>query len=107
MVRPVTKIQRQRDELYTYLVKSLDRYSFERGVGFHKEVLGLATYDDFLATQRRFADSRKKLELNRLEYLRQTLVPQSKLMDEEYMIEHSIMGYVANSRGQLVLLAPR
>lgn len=103
----MAKIAADREALYQYLVRNMDDYTFDRGFGFNQEVLGYKTLDEFRLGQRQFADTRKRAELTQLFHLRDVIVPNAELMDEEYMSPHKVHGFVVDKTGKIVFLAPR
>lgn len=101
-----TDLIMRRTKILSVIERSLTCHEFDRGISFHKRVLGFSDYDEFIKRQNEILNEADSNALYQIESLIRIL-PNTKLMDKEIMIESKTSGLVFNKAGEIVFLCNR
>lgn len=90
-----------------YILNGMTQYDFDRGLGFDDNVMGFTSYKDFVEFQRSYINELKVDQLGVIEYLRDHIVTNSKMMDKEEMSTIETDGFCLNSSKKIVFFHER
>lgn len=86
-----------------YVLSKITQYHFGRG----EPPLRFRNYQDFVNTQVNLINGFNERSVQAMEFLRDQIVPRSRIFDEESQIDFSNHGFVFDREGKVVFIMPR
>lgn len=97
-------LQQRGRNLYYKIIRSMDTYSFERGLEHSEdEFLGFNSYKDF---QLDFINKLTEGQMDTFDFL-SGIEPHIRILEEESEIDVPMSGFCINSDGKIVIISPR
>jgi hypothetical protein len=101
-------ISERKEAMIDYILNRMSKYDIKRGLGLEEDdVMGFKSYSDFVEFQRSYINDLKEDQLGVIEYLRNHIVPNSKIMDKEYMSTWETDGFCLDSSKNIVFFHER
>lgn len=90
----------RKNELLRFLLSGIDESHFTRGLDDLR--FGFKSYNEFVQYQQRIISQSDESNISTLEFIKNTLVPRSKVVDRPSMNAYKIAGFVFDSSGGIV-----
>jgi hypothetical protein len=95
----------RKHDLINFLTNGVEEFHFTNGL--HGQQLGFYSYNDFLNYQKWIIDQFNETSISTLEFIRDTIVPNSRVLDRPTMDIYNIAGFVFDIDGKIVFYNPR
>lgn len=98
----------RREAMINFLLQNMNEYTFNRGLNhWGNDYLGFRSYNEFIEAQRKFVNRMDEGQLRTLEFMKDQMLPESRLLDEEVNSVIKINTFILNVTGKLILTIPR
>lgn len=100
-------LQQRKQALLNYILEGMDKYAFERGLGFNDEVSGFKSYNEFAQYQLNIINGFNEGSVKTMEFLKDGILPMSEILDEESMTTMDAGRFYFSKDGKIVFVSPR
>lgn len=97
-------LQERKQKLWYFIFQRMQKDEFKRR---GNEVMGFHNYDDFVQHQVNYVSALDESHLTTIEWLRDSFLASSRLMDKEYMSPRRPSGFCFDSDNRVVLFCER
>jgi len=94
-----------RTNLFDFVINGIDQYHFNRGLD--RISLGFKSYNEFKKFQEDVINNLDYNSLMNLNFIQNSLIPKSRIIDRTNMSTYQIVGFVFDVNGNIVFYDPR
>lgn len=99
--------KQRKDAIFNFIVSNMDQNEFDRGQNGHQKVMGFKNYDDFISHQQNVVNDLDDTTITLMEWLRDSFIPESVMMDKEYMSTWQSSGFCFDANNKIVIFHER